>query len=74
MVTVWLVARQSKAPAVKNITCDVSINVRGLNRVSAKGVENDTVMLTSAIKAIAIEYCPRSNPISSIINTGETLT
>ncbi|MNY38578.1 hypothetical protein D3C86_1732120 [compost metagenome] len=52
----------------------MSISVRWLKTLSAKGVENDTAMLTIAVSAITVEYSPRSNPIVSISNTGETFT
>ena len=61
-------------PAARNSPCDVSISVRGLNTLSAKGVENDTAMLMPAVIAIVVAYSPRSKPIISMSNTGEVFT
>lgn len=61
-------------PAARNSVCEVSISVRWRKMLSAKGVENETAMLTIAVSAITVEYSPRSKPIVSISNTGETFT
>lgn len=62
------------APAAMNKTCEVSISVRWRKIFSANGVENDTAILTIAVNAITVEYSPRSKPMVSISNTGETFT
>ncbi len=46
----------------KNSTCEVSIKVRGLNIRSAKGVENETAMLTPAVNAITVRNLRGRNP------------
>ena len=40
----------------------------------ANGVENETAILTIAVNAITVEYCPRSKPMVSISSTRETVT
>ena len=62
------------APAARNKTCEVNISVRWRKIFSANGVENDTAILTIAVNAITVEYSPRSKPMVSISNTGETFT
>ena len=73
-IRAWVLAVARITPATRNSTCEVSIYVRCLKRFRAKGVENDTAILTSAVKAITMEYSPRSKPKVSISNTGETFT
>ena len=61
-------------PAARNSTYEVSISMRWLKILSAKGVEKETAILTMAVKAITVEYSPRSKPMVSISKTGETFT
>ena len=73
-ITACEVAVARITPAARNSVCEVSISVRWRKMLSAKGVENETAMLTIAVSAITVEYSPRSKPIVSISNTGETFT